>query len=141
MAKMAYVRGDIWLAELPEGIGSIQGGIRPVVIISNNLNNSFSTTVTVACITSQCKRPDIPTHVMISSPFLQMDSEVLLEQIMTVNKDQLTTRIGKLSSEDQEKIDDAAMVQLGIKDKREKIENIFENMFQVVKNWVYNNCE
>ena len=60
---------------------------------------------------------------------------------MTVNKNQLTTRIGKVSGEDQEKIDDAAMVQLGIKDKREKIENIFENMFQVVKNWVYNNCE
>ena len=141
MAQIAYVRGDIWLAELPDGVGSIQGGIRPVVIISNNLNNSFSTTVTVACVTSQCKRPDIPTHVMISSPFLQVDSEVLLEQIMTVNKNQLTTRIGKVTKEDQDRIDEAAMVQLGIKDKREKIENIFENMFQFVKNWVYNNCE
>lgn len=119
MAKIAYMRGDIWLAELPDGVGSIQGGIRPVVIISNNLNNSFSTTVTVACVTSQCKRPDIPTHVMISSPFLQKDSEVLLEQIMTVNKNQLTTRIGKVSSEDQEKIDDAAMIQLGIKNKED----------------------
>ena len=129
MAQIAYVRGDIWLAELPDGVGSIQGGIRPVVIISNNLNNSFSTTVTIACITSQCKRPDIPTHVMITSPFLQMDSEVLLEQIMTVNKNQLTTRIGKVSSEDQEKIDEAARIQLGIKDKYENLENIFKNMF------------
>jgi len=129
MAKIAYVRGDIWLAELPDGVGSIQGGIRPVVIISNNLNNSFSTTVTVACVTSQCKRPDIPTHVMISSPFLQMDSEVLLEQIMTVNKNQLTTRIGKVSSEDQERIDEAARIQLGIKDKYENLENIFKIMF------------
>ena len=115
MAKIAHVRGDIWLAELPDGIGSVQGGIRPVIIISNNVGNSFSTTVTVACITSQCKRPDIPTHVMISSPFLQMDSEILLEQIMTVNKSQLTTRIGKVSGEDQERIDEAARIQLGIK--------------------------
>lgn len=129
MAEIAYVRGDIWLAELPEGIGSIQGGVRPVVIISNNLNNSFSTTVTVACVTSQCKRPDIPTHVMISSPFLQMDSEVLLEQIMTVNKHQLTTRIGKVSIEDQERIDEAAKIQLGIKDKYEQLINILKNMF------------
>lgn len=129
MAQIAYVRGDIWLAELPDGVGSIQGGIRPVVIISNNLNNSFSTTVTVACVTSQCKRPDIPTHVMITSPFLQMDSEVLLEQIMTVNKNQLTTRIGKVSSEDQERIDEAARIQLGIKDKYENLENIFKIMF------------
>ena len=121
MAKIAYMRGDIWLAELPDGVGSIQGGIRPVVIISNNLNNSFSTTVTVACVTSQCKRPDIPTHVMITSPFLQMDSEVLLEQIMTVNKNQLATRIGKVSSEDQERIDEAARIQLGIKDKYENV--------------------
>lgn len=127
MAKIAYMRGDIWLAELPDGVGSIQGGIRPVVIISNNLNNSFSTTVTVACVTSQCKRPDIPTHVMISSPFLQMDSEVLLEQIMTVNKNQLTTRIGKVSSEDQERIDEAARIQLGIKDEYENLENMFHS--------------
>lgn len=116
MAKIAYVRGDIWLAELLEGVGSVQGGIRPVIIISNNVGNSFSTTVTVACITSQCKRPDIPTHVMISSPFLQKDSEVLLEQIMTVNKSQLTTRIGKVSKEDQERIDEAAKIQLAIKE-------------------------
>ena len=116
MAQVAYVRGDIWLAELPDGVGSIQGGIRPVVIISNNLNNSFSTTVTVACVTSQCKRPDIPTHVMITSPFLQMDSEVLLEQIMTVNKSQLTTRIGKVSKEDQCRIDEAAKIQLAIRE-------------------------
>ena len=127
MAKIAYMRGDIWLAELPDGVGSIQGGIRPVVIISNNLNNSFSTTVTVACVTSQCKRPDIPTHVMIISPFLQMDSEVLLEQIMTVNKNQLTTRIGKVSSEDQERIDEAARIQLGIKDEYENLENMFHS--------------
>ena len=123
MAQIAYVRGDIWIADLPDSVGSIQGGIRPVVIISNNLNNSFSTTVTIACITSQCKRPDIPTHVMITSPFLQMDSEVLLEQIMTVNKNQLTTRIGKVSSEDQERIDEAARIQLGIKDRCENITN------------------
>ena len=121
MAQIAYVRGDIWHAELPNGVGSIQGGIRPVVIISNNLNNSFSTTVTVACVTSQCKRLDIPTHVMITSPFLQMDSEVLLEQIMTVNKNQLTDRIGKVSSEDQERIDEAARIQLGIKERCENI--------------------
>jgi len=115
MVQMAYMRGDIWLAELPERIGSVQSGIRPVIIISNNLGNSFSTTVTVACVTSQCKKPDIPTHVSINSLFLQKDSQVLLEQILTVDKTQLINRIGKVSVEDRERINEAVKIQLSIK--------------------------
>jgi mRNA interferase MazF len=115
MVQVAHMRGDIWLAELPEVIGSVQAGIRPVIIISNNLGNSFSTTVTVACVTSQCKKPDIPTHVPVSSPFLQKDSQILLEQILTVDKSQLINRIGKVSKEDQDRIDKAVKVQLAIK--------------------------
>ena len=78
MAQIAYVRGDIWLAELPDGVGSNSGWYSTQLLLFQIiLTIHFSTTVTVACVTSQCKRPDIPTHVMITSPFLQMDSEVL----------------------------------------------------------------
>ena len=77
-------RGDVFYADLNPAIGSEQGGIRPVLVIQNNLGNQFSPTVLIAPITSKVsKKANLPTHCKIESDFLEFDSMVLLEQIRT----------------------------------------------------------
>lgn len=84
-------RGDIFYADLSPVVGSEQGGIRPVIVIQNNIGNKYSPTVIIAAITSQINKAKLPTHVEISSEDygLNKDSVVLLEQIRTLDKRRL----------------------------------------------------
>lgn len=107
---MNILRGDVWLAELSNGIGSEQAGKRPVLIIQNNIGNRFSPTVIVACVTSKPKT-NLPTHVDVN---LKDYSTVMLEQIRTIDKRRLIRYTETLSTEDMRKVDDALLVSIGV---------------------------
>ena len=98
MATIVVKRGDIFYADLSPVIGSEQGGIRPVIIIQNDIGNKYSPTVIVSAITSQINKAKLPTHVEISSVEygLNRDSVVLLEQIRTLDKKRLKEKIGHM---------------------------------------------
>ncbi|MEZ0536247.1 type II toxin-antitoxin system PemK/MazF family toxin [Caldicellulosiruptoraceae bacterium PP1] len=109
-------RGDIFYADLAPHIGSEQGGIRPVLIIQNDVGNKYSPTVIVAAITSQIGKAKFPTHVEISAGEfgLSKDSVILLEQIRTIDKIRLKNKVGKLSEEMMLKVNQAILISLGL---------------------------
>ncbi|MBA5850708.1 type II toxin-antitoxin system PemK/MazF family toxin [Clostridium sp. cel8] len=109
-------RGDIFYADLSPVVGSEQGGIRPVIIIQNDIGNKYSPTVIVSAITSQINKAKLPTHVEVSSEAygLNKDSVVLLEQIRTLDKRRLKEKIGHMTDEDMKKVDAALLVSVGI---------------------------
>lgn len=113
---MVVKRGDIFYADLSPVVGSEQGGIRPVLIIQNNVGNKYSPTVIVSAITSQINKAKLPTHVEISSEEygLNKDSVVLLEQIRTLDKKRLKEKIGHMSEKDMIKVDEALLVSIGL---------------------------
>ena len=116
MATMVVKRGDIFYADLSPVIGSEQGGIRPVIIIQNDIGNKYSPTVIVAAITSQINKAKLPTHVEISSEEygLNRDSVVLLEQIRTLDKKRLKERIGHMTESDMKKVDKSLLISLNL---------------------------
>ena len=95
-------RGDIYYADLRPVVGSEQGGIRPVVILQNNVGNRHSPTVIAAAITSRKGKHKLPTHVNLDAPVpgLYRDSIILLEQLRTIDKSRLRDKLGSLG-EDQ----------------------------------------
>ncbi len=109
-------RGDIYYADLSPVIGSEQGGIRPVLIIQNDIGNKYSPTVIVTAITSQINKAKLPTHVEISSEEygLNKDSVILLEQIRTIDKRRLKDRIGHINEELMVQVDQALTISLGM---------------------------
>ena len=116
MATMVVKRGDIFYADLSPVIGSEQGGIRPVIIIQNDIGNKYSPTVIVSAITSQINKAKLPTHVEISSVEygLNRDSVVLLEQIRTLDKKRLKEKIGHMTEEDMNKVNKSLLISLGL---------------------------
>lgn len=116
MTTMVVKRGDIFYADLSPVIGSEQGGIRPVIIVQNDIGNRYSPTVIVAAITSQINKAKLPTHVEISSEEygLNRDSVVLLEQIRTLDKKRLKERIGHMTDSDMQKVDKALLISLNL---------------------------
>ena len=110
-------RGDIFYADLSPVVGSEQGGVRPVIVIQNDVGNKYSPTVIIAAITSQINKAKLPTHVEISSEEygLNKDSVVLLEQIRTVDKRRLKEKIGHMSDEDMIKVDKSLLISLELK--------------------------
>lgn len=110
-------RGDIFYADLSPVVGSEQGGIRPVIIIQNDVGNRYSPTVIVSAITSQINKAKLPTHVEISSEEygLNKDSVVLLEQVRTLDKRRLKEKIGHMTDEDMIKVNNALRVSLDLK--------------------------
>ncbi len=119
MAKIDYIktdcfkRGDVYLANLGNTEGSIQGGTRPVVIIQNNMGNRFSPTLIIAPLTSRMTKKNIPTHVKIKNK-LAKESIVLLEQIRTINKSELKNYITTLDENNIKDINKAICVSLGM---------------------------
>ncbi|MDP4145076.1 MAG: type II toxin-antitoxin system PemK/MazF family toxin [Bacillota bacterium] len=113
---MVVKRGDIFYADLSPVVGSEQGGIRPVIIVQNDIGNKYSPTVIVAAITSQINKAKLPTHVEISSEEygLNKDSVVLLEQIRTLDKKRLKEKIGHMTDNDMQKVDEALSISVGI---------------------------
>lgn len=113
---MIVQRGEIYFADLSPVVGSEQGGVRPVLVIQNDIGNRFSPTVIVAAITAQIQKAKLPTHVEIKADEhgLERDSVILLEQIRTLDKQRLTDKITKLNDEMMEKVDRALGISLGI---------------------------
>lgn len=109
-------RGELYYADLSPVVGSEQGGVRPVLIIQNDIGNKYSPTVIIAAITSQINKAKIPTHIELSSrefAGLQKDSVVLLEQLRTLDKRRLKEKIGALTPVKMEKVNNALLISLG----------------------------
>ena len=115
---MLVRRGEIFFAELNPVVGSEQGGVRPVLIIQNDIGNQFSPTTIVAAITSQINKAKLPTHVEIpaSKVGLDKDSVILGEQIRTIDKSRLKQKIAVLDDEAMQKVNKALEISLGIKE-------------------------
>jgi mRNA interferase MazF len=109
-------RGDIFFAELSPVVGSEQGGIRPVLIIQNDIGNQYSPTTIVAAITSQISKAKIPTHVEIATEQsgLLKDSVVLAEQLRTIDKRRLKEKVSTINDELMKKVDHALEISLGL---------------------------
>lgn len=109
-------RGDIYYADLSPVVGSEQGGIRPVLIIQNDVGNRHSPTVIAAAITSQINKARLPTHIELGARSfgLSKDSVILLEQIRTIDKKRLKERMGRLDERLMQRVDDAIAVSFGL---------------------------
>ena len=114
---MTIKRGDMFYADLSPVIGSEQGGIRPVLIIQNDLGNKYSPTVIAAAITSQTNKTKLPTHIELdeNTEGLKSNSVILTEQIRTIDKSRLKERIGHINDiEVMNKINNALGVSFGL---------------------------
>ena len=110
------MRGDLYYADLSPVVGSEQGGIRPVLVIQNDVGNKYSPTVIVAAITSRSTKAAIPTHVCIRRMRggLKQDSTVLAEQIRTIDRNRLKEYIGHLDAGQREGIEQGIVTSLGL---------------------------
>lgn len=113
---MTVKRGDIFYADLSPVVGSEQGGIRPVLIVQNDVGNKYSPTVIAAAITSRINKAKMPTHIELSANEygLNKDSVILLEQIRTIDKRRLREKIGKLDNEAMNCVNDALYISFGL---------------------------
>lgn len=108
-------RGELYYADLSPVVGSEQGGVRPVLVVQNDIGNKYSPTVIAAAVTSKMNKAKLPTHIELAASTygLMKDSVVLLEQIRTIDKRRLKERIGLLSPQTMSKVDDALLISLG----------------------------
>lgn len=113
---MIVKRGDIYYADLSPVVGSEQGGIRPVLIVQNDVGNKYSPTVIAAAITSQINKAKMPTHIELNAKDygLNKDSVVLLEQIRTIDKRRLREKIGRLDAELMQNVNSALSISFGL---------------------------
>lgn len=115
---MVVKRGDIFFADLSPVVGSEQGGVRPVLIVQNDVGNKYSPTIIAAAITSQINKAKLPTHIEISAEEygLTKDSVILLEQIRTIDKRRLKDKIGRLDDNLMSIVNDAISISFGLTD-------------------------
>jgi mRNA interferase MazF len=115
---MTVKRGDIYYADLSPVVGSEQGGIRPVLIVQNDVGNKYSPTVIAAAITSQQDKTKLPTHIKVDASLsgLAKNSIVLLEQVRTIDKQRLKEKMGSLDVGSMDKINQALSVSFGLGD-------------------------
>lgn len=113
---MKIRKNDVYYADLSPVIGSEQGGVRPVLVLQNNVGNKHAPTIIVAAITSRMKRAKMPTHVPVrmESGRLPKNSIVMLEQIRTIDKVRLVNFVGQVTKESALLIDRASLISLGI---------------------------
>ena len=116
---MTVKRGDIYYADLSPVVGSEQGGVRPVLIVQNDVGNKYSPTVIAAAITSQHQKAKLPTHFEIngSKSGLAKDSVVLLEQIRTIDKKRLREKMGEVEFNSMNQVDEALSISFGINNR------------------------
>ena len=109
-------RGDIFYADLSPVVGSEQGGIRPVLVVQNDVGNKYSPTIIVAAITSQINKAKLPTHLELPGDEypLSKNSVILAEQVRTIDKRRLKEKIGHLDDALMTKIDNALKISFGI---------------------------
>ncbi|MEG1527983.1 MAG: type II toxin-antitoxin system PemK/MazF family toxin [Clostridia bacterium] len=113
---MEIKRGDIFYADLSPVVGSEQGGLRPVLVLQNDVGNRYSPTIIVSATTSKLTKAKLPTHIELPTKkyCIPKDSIVLLEQLRTLDKSRLKDKIGSLPQDVMEQIDKALLVSLGI---------------------------
>ncbi len=113
---MSIKRGEIYYADLSPVVGSEQGGVRPVLIVQNDVGNKYSPTVIAAAITSQREKTKLPTHIEINANQcgLAKNSVVLLEQIRTIDKKRLKERMGELDNQSMDMINEALSISFGL---------------------------
>ncbi len=113
---MSIKRGDIYYADLSPVIGSEQGGLRPVLIVQNDVGNKYSPTVIAAAITSRLGKAKLPTHIDVYADKvgLQKDSVILLEQIRTIDKKRLGEKMGHLDDDLMVAVDEAISISFGL---------------------------
>ena len=109
-------RGEIYYADLSPVVGSEQGGLRPVLIIQNDIGNRYSPTVIVAAITSKIEKAKLPTHIeLLAEEYgLTRNSVVLTEQVRTIDKRRLRERVGVLPAEIMNTVDEALQISMGV---------------------------
>ena len=114
---MSIKRGDIYYADLSPVVGSEQGGLRPVLIVQNDVGNRYSPTVIAAAITSRLGKTKLPTHIDVYADRvgLQRDSVILLEQIRTIDKQRLREKMGHLDDSVMSEVDEALSVSFGLR--------------------------
>ena len=122
---MTVMRGDVYYADLSPVIGSEQGGLRPVLIVQNDVGNKYSPTVIAAAITSRLGKSRLPTHIEVHRSSCKLeradfglahDSVILLEQIRTIDKRRLKEKMGRLDNELMRKVNDAITISFGLAD-------------------------
>jgi mRNA interferase MazF len=108
-------RGELYYADLSPVVGSEQGGVRPVLIVQNDIGNKYSPTIIVCAITSQINKARLPTHIEISAAEFKIpkDSVILLEQIRTIDKKRLREQIGLLNGKMMQRVDKSLLISLG----------------------------
>lgn len=113
---MIIKRGDMYYADLSPVVGSEQGGVRPVLVIQNDVGNKYSPTVIIAAITSRVNKTKLPTHMELNAKNfgLPKDSVVLLEQIRTIDKRRLKEKIGHLDGMYMDNVDRGLSVSFGL---------------------------
>ena len=113
---MLVKRGEIYYADLSPVVGSEQGGVRPILIVQNDIGNKYSPTVIAAAITSKLNKAKLPTHIELPCKDygLEKDSVVLLEQIRTIDKCRLKEKIGELSLVKMSQVNKAMLISLGV---------------------------
>ncbi len=115
-------RGDIYYADLSPVVGSEQGGMRPVLIIQNNVGNKYSPTVIVAAITTKIEKGKMPTHVEVGADKgLEKNSVVLLEQVRTIDKQRLRDQVTHLDKKTMNLVDDALAISIGLSNQYKHI--------------------
>lgn len=127
VAPMNIKRGDIYYADLSPVVGSEQGGIRPVLIVQNDIGNRYSPTVIAAAITSRMGKTKLPTHIDIYADEvgLAKDSVILLEQIRTLDKRRLREKMGHLDTSAMEKVNSAISVSFGLVSEEERNSRVY----------------
>ncbi len=115
---MIVKRGDVFYADLSPVVGSEQGGVRPVLIIQNDIGNKYSPTVIIAAVTSQINKAKLPTHIEISGDEygLNKDSVILAEQVRTIDKKRLKEKIGHLDEELMTRVNEALEISFGLEE-------------------------
>lgn len=115
-------RGELYYADLSPVVGSEQGGVRPILIVQNDVGNKYSPTVIAAAVTSKINKAKLPTHIELGATEfgLTKDSVVLLEQIRTLDKRRIKDRIGELPPLYMQKVDSALLISLGFNTKQAK---------------------
>ena len=116
MSDFEVKRGDIFFADLSPVVGSEQGGVRPVLIIQNNIGNKFSPTVIIAAITSKISKPKMPTHIglVAKEVGLEKDSVVLLEQLRTIDKQRLKDKVTHIDETLMQRVNNALKISVGL---------------------------
>ena len=116
MKELNIKRGDIYYADLSPVVGSEQGGIRPVLIVQNNVGNRYSPTVIAAAITSRQTKAQLPTHIPLcaNTSGLAKDSVVLLEQVRTIDKRRLKEKMGTVDEQSMNAVNNAISISFGL---------------------------